>query len=91
MHGDCGKILEMFCKSFHVRLLEIETSPKKIRGIEKESFTFGQNVTNEVTVDFKTFCVCKKQLWFFNANFGQFWDDMYIYYFFCNQTFVSYT
>jgi len=52
MHVDCGKILGMFCKSFHVRLLEIETSPKKIREIETESFTFEQNVTNELAFDF---------------------------------------
>ena len=52
MHGDCGKILGMFCKSFHVRLLEIETSPKKIREIEKDSFTFEQNITNELAFDF---------------------------------------
>ena len=58
----------MFCKSFHVRLLEIETSPKKIRGVEKESFTFEQNVTNELAFDFKTFCVCKKLVLFFNAK-----------------------
>ena len=69
MHGDGGKILGMFCKSLHVRLLEIGTCPEKIRRDEKKSFTFGQNVTNEVAVDFKTFCVCKKQLRFFNAKF----------------------
>ena len=68
MHGDCGIILRTFCKSFHVRLLEIETSPKKIRGVEKESFTFEQNVTNELAFDFKTFCVCKKLVLFFNAK-----------------------
>ena len=49
---DCGKILGMFCKSFNLRLLEIETSPKKIREIETESFTFEQNITNELTFDF---------------------------------------
>ena len=52
MHVDCGKILGTFCKSFHVRLLEIETSPKKIREIETESFTFEQNATNELAFDF---------------------------------------
>ena len=52
MHVDCGKILGTFCKSFHVRLLEIETSPKKIREIEKDSFTFEQNITNELAFDF---------------------------------------
>ena len=52
MHVDCGKILGTFCKSFNVRLLEIETSPKKIREIETESFTFEQNVTNELAFDF---------------------------------------
>ena len=60
MHGDGGKILGTFCKSFHVRLLQIETCPEKICRVEKESFTFGQNVTNELAVDFKTFCVYKK-------------------------------
>ena len=59
MHGDCGKILGTFCKSFHVHLLEIETSPKKIRGVEKESFTFEQNVTNELAFDFKIFVFAK--------------------------------
>ena len=52
MHVDCGKILGMFCKSFNVRLLKIETSPKKIHEIETESFTFEQNVTNELAFDF---------------------------------------
>ena len=69
MHGDGGKILGTFCKSFHVRMLQIETCPEKTRRVEKESFTFGQNVTNEVAVDFKTFCDVKKQLTFFNAKF----------------------
>ena len=49
---DCGKILGMFCKSFHVRLLEIETSPKKIREVEKDSLTFEQNITNKLAFDF---------------------------------------
>ena len=57
MHVDCGKILGMFCKSFNVRLLEIETSPKKMREIETELFTlelftFEQNVMNELAFDF---------------------------------------
>ena len=69
MHGDGGKILRTFCESFHVCLLQIETCPEKIRRVEKESFTFGQNVTNEVAVDFKTFFDGKKQLRFFNAKF----------------------
>ena len=69
MHGDGGKILGMFCKSFHVPLLQIETCPEKIRKVEKESFTFGQNISNEIAVDYKTFCVRKKQLRFFNAKF----------------------
>ena len=69
MHGDGGKILRTFCKSFHVCLLQIETCPEKIRRVEKETFTFGQNVTNELAVDFKTVCVCKKQLSLFNAKF----------------------
>ena len=60
MHGDGGKILRTFCESFHVCLLQIETCPEKIRRVENESFTFGQNVTNEVAVDFKTFCDGKK-------------------------------
>ena len=60
MHGDGGKILGTFCKSFHVRMLQIEICPVKIRRVEKESLKFGQNVTNELAVDFKTFCVCKK-------------------------------
>ena len=70
MHVDCGKILGTFCKSFHVHLLEIETSPKKIRGIEKESFTFGQNVTNDLVFDFETFCVCKILFFSLMPNFG---------------------
>ena len=61
MHVDCGKILGTFFKYFHVHLLEIETSPKKIRGIEKESFTFGQNVMNELAFG-------KTKLRFFNAK-----------------------
>ena len=60
MHGDGGEILGTFCKSFHVRMLQIEICPEKIRRVEKESLKFGQNVTNELAVDFKTFCVCKK-------------------------------
>ena len=50
-------------------MLQIETCPEKTCRVENESFTFGQNVKNELAVDFKTFCVCKKQLRFFNANF----------------------
>ena len=69
MHGDGGKILRTFCKSFYVCMLQIETCPEKICRVENESFTFGQNVKNELAVDFKTFCVCKKQLRFFNAKF----------------------
>ena len=69
MHGDDGKILGTFCNSFDVRLLEIETSPEKFRRVEKESIKFGQNITNELAVDFKTFCICEKQLRFFNAKF----------------------
>ena len=69
MHGDDGKILGTFCKSLDVRLLQIETSPEKFRRVEKESIKFGQNVTNELAVDFKIFYVCKKQLRFFNAKF----------------------
>ena len=67
------------CKSLHVRLLEIGTCPEKIRRVEKESFTFGHNVTNEVAVDFKTFCVCKNHLGSLMPNFDQFSDDWYIY------------
>ena len=67
MHGDGGKILGTFCKSLHVRLLEIGTCSEKIRRVEKESFTFGQNVTNEVAVDF-----CLGSL---TPNFDQFSDD----------------
>jgi len=69
MHGDDGKNLGTFCNSLDVRLLQIETCPEKIRRVEKETFTFGQNVTNELAVDFKTVCVCKKQLRLFNAKF----------------------
>ena len=69
MHGDDGKILGTFCKSFDVFLLQIKTSPEKFRRVEKELIKFGQNVTNELAVDFKTFCVCKKQHRFFNAKF----------------------
>ena len=69
MHGDDGKNFGTFCNSFDVRLLEIETSPEKFRRVEKESIKFGQNVTNELVVDIKTFCVCKKQHRFFNAKF----------------------
>ena len=50
-------------------MLQIETCPEKTCRVENESFTFGQNVKNELAVDFKTFCVCKKQLRFFNAKF----------------------
>ena len=70
MHGDGGKILGTFCKSFYVRLLQIETSPEKIHRVENESFTFGQNITNELAVDFKTFCVCKNNLGSLMPNFG---------------------
>ena len=49
-----GKILGTFCKSFHVRLLQIETCPEKIRRVEKESFT------NEVAVDFKNILCLQK-------------------------------
>ena len=69
MHGDDGKNLGTFCNSFDVRLLQIETSPEKFRRLEKESIKFGQNITNELAVDFKTFCVCTKQHRFFNAKF----------------------
>jgi len=69
MHGDDGKNLGTFCNSLDVRLLQIETCPEKIRRVEKETFTFGQNVTNELAVDFKTVRVCKKQLRLFNAKF----------------------
>ena len=69
MHGDEGKILGMFCNSFNVRLLEIETSPEKFCRIEKESIKLEHNVTNELAVDFKSFCVCKNQHRFFNAKF----------------------
>ena len=71
MHGDGGKILGTFCKSFHVRMLQIEICLEKIRRVEKESFTFGQNVTNEVAVDFR--------LGSLMPNFDQFSDDWYIY------------
>ena len=60
MHGDDGKILGTFCNSFDVRLLEIETSPEKFRRVEKESIKFGQNVTNELAVDIKTFLCLQK-------------------------------
>jgi len=69
MHGDDGKILEMFCNSFDVRLLEIRTSPEKFRRVEKETIKLEHNVTNELAVDFKSFCVCKNQHRFFNAKF----------------------
>ena len=69
MHGDDGKILGTFCNSFAVCLLEIETSPEKFRRVEKESIKLEHNVTNELAVDFKSFCVCKKQHRFFNAKF----------------------
>ena len=69
MHGDGGKILGTFYKSFYVCLLQIETGPEKICRVENELFIFGQNVMNELAVDFKTFCVCKKQLRLFNAKF----------------------
>ena len=69
MHGDCGKKLGRFRKSFHVRLLKIETSPKKIREIETGSFTIEQKITNELAFDFETFYVCKK-LFFLMPNFG---------------------
>ena len=70
MHGDGGKILGTFCKSLHVRLLEIGTCSEKIRRVEKETFTFGQNVTNELVFDFETFCVCKIHLFSLMPNFG---------------------
>ena len=60
MHGDGGKILGTFYKSSHVRMLQIKICPEKTRRVEKKSFTFGQNVTNKLAVDFKTFCVYKK-------------------------------
>jgi len=69
MHGDDGKILGTFCKSLDVRLLQIETSPEKFRRVEKESIKLEHNVTYELAVDFKSFCVCKKQHRFFNAKF----------------------
>ena len=69
MHGDGGKILEMFCKSFDVRMLQIKTCPDKTCRVEKESFTFGKKVTNELAIDFRTFCVCRKQHKFFNVKF----------------------
>ena len=69
MHGDGGKFLRTFCESFHVCLLQIETCPEKICRVEKETFIFGQNVTNELAVDFKIVCVSKKQLRLFNAKF----------------------
>ena len=69
MHGDDGKNLGTFCNSFDVRLLEIETSPEKFRRVEKESIKLEHNVTNELAVDFKIFCVCKNQHRFFNAKF----------------------
>ena len=59
MHGDDGKILGTFCKSLDVRLLQIETSPEKFRRVEKESIKLEHNVTKELAVDFKIFCVCK--------------------------------
>ena len=69
MHGDDGKILGTFCNSFDVCLLEIETSPEKFRRVKKESIKLEHNVTYELAVDFKSFCVCKKQHRFFNAKF----------------------
>ena len=69
MHGDDGKILGTSCNSFDVRLLEIETSLEKFRRVEKESIKLEHNVTYELAVDFKSFCVCKKQHRFFNAKF----------------------
>ena len=57
MHGDGGKILGMFYKSFDVRMSQIEKCPDKTRRVE-ESFTFGQKVTNKLAIDFRTFCVC---------------------------------
>ena len=59
MHGDDGKILGTFCNSFGVHLLEIRTSPEKFCRIEKESIKLEHNVTKELAVDFKIFCVCK--------------------------------
>ena len=60
MHGDDGKILGTFCNSFGVHLLEIRTSPEKFRRVEKESIKFGQNITNELVVDIKTFLCLQK-------------------------------
>ena len=65
----CMEMEEKICKSFYKHFLQTETSPEKICRVEKESIKFGQNITNELAVDFKTFCVCKKQLRFFNAKF----------------------
>ena len=70
MHGDGGKILRTFCESFHVCLLQIETYPEKIRRVEKETFTFGQNVTNELAVEFKNFVFAKNNLGSLMPNFG---------------------
>ena len=53
-------------------------------GIEKESFIFGQNVTNELAFDFETFFVCKKLLFFFNAKFWLIFGSLLLFIFFFN-------
>ena len=64
----CMEMMEKFWER-KVLLLQIETSPEKFRRVEKESIKFGQNITNELAFDIKTFCVRKKQHRFFNAKF----------------------
>ena len=51
-------------------MLQIETCPEKTCRVEKESFTFEQNVTNELAVDFKTFVFAKNNLGSLMPNFG---------------------
>ena len=83
----CMEMMEKFWERFakvDVRLLQIKTSPEKFRRVEKESIKFGQNVTNELVVDIKTFCVCKKQHRFFNAKFWLIFGYVVYLYIFCN-------
>ena len=65
--GGYGKKLRRFHKSWHMRCLQIEASPKKFQRV-------GVKVTGEFGFDFKTFCIGKHNLDSFIPNFGYFSD-----------------
>ena len=48
------KKLGRFLKSWHVRCLQIEESPKKFQRVVKDSLRLGVKVTTELRFDFKT-------------------------------------